>query len=477
MTLTKEPNYENNKQLPLVSIVIATNNFLDYIIMCIDSIRCYTKNISYEIIVVDNASDDTTLHWLSCQNDISLIKKNENIGYVESCNEGIKLSKGKFVLLLNYNVIVTHNWLSNMMNCMDSDNKIGAVGTVTNYCGNNQNISLSYDTIDEMQNICLSFNNSNPELWEERIKLSDFNMLIRKESVIATGLLDTDFSPGHFEDEDYSFKLIEKGYKLMLISDTFIHHYPGVSYKEAMSDTYETYAVNLNKFSTKWGFNPVYSCGIRNDLIGLIKEPSEKNIRILEIGCACGATLLKLKYIYPKSELYGIELNQGSAKIAEHFAHIQAADIEGQDLEYPCNYFDYIIMGDVLEHLKDPWSALSNLKKHLKSHGKFVASIPNIMHFSVISNLLNGNWTYEDSGILDRTHYRFFTIKEVNDMFLQAGYCNIITHNIYVNMSENDVSFVNKLCSLTSEQYRNQYMTYQILVTAEGMKENKNGSI
>ncbi len=69
--------------------------------------------------------------------------------------------------------------------------------------------------------------------------------------------------------------------------------------------------------------------------------------------------------------------------------------------------FDYIILGDVLEHLIDPWKIVNELKQYLKKDGYLVSSIPNIMHVSVLRNLVLGNFTYEDSGILDKTHLRF----------------------------------------------------------------------
>lgn len=69
--------------------------------------------------------------------------------------------------------------------------------------------------------------------------------------------------------------------------------------------------------------------------------------------------------------------------------------------------FDYIILGDVLEHLTDPWKIVNELKQYLKKDGCLISSIPNIMHVSVLRNLVLGNFTYEDSGILDKTHLRF----------------------------------------------------------------------
>ena len=101
--------------------------------------------------------------------------------------------------------------------------------------------------------------------------------------------------------------------------------------------------------------------------------------RVLELGCACGATLLEIKNRYRNAELHGIERNAGAAAIGQPFADIRPLDAE-LPLDYPEKYFDYVITADVLEHLVDPWRVVANIRPHLKETGTVIASIPNIMH-------------------------------------------------------------------------------------------------
>ena len=82
--------------------------------------------------------------------------------------------------------------------------------------------------------------------------------------------------------------------------------------------------------------------------------------------------------------------------------------------------FDYIIMGDVIEHLLDPWTAVRNMRELLVPGGSIIASIPNVAHITNLYNMLSGSWTYEDMGLLDRTHLRFFTKSEIVKMFEEA---------------------------------------------------------
>lgn len=446
------------------SIIILTYNNLNYSKLCIDSIRHFTEEGTYEIIVVDNASTDGTVEWLKQQKDIKSIFNKSNLGFPKGCNEGIKISDGDNILLLNNDVIVTKNWLKNLILCLHSSKDIGAVGAVTNSCSYNQTIPTQYHSIDEMFKFAEIHNISNPDLWEQRIKLIGFCMAFKKEIVTKIGLLDEQFTPGNYEDDDYSYRLIKAGYKLMLCKDTFIHHFGNTSFK---AESYsELLNENSKKFENKWGFNSIYSSYIRNDIISQLDESNIKEINVLEIGCACGATLLKIKNLYKKANIYGIELNENSAAIAKSFANVKSLNIENCSMPYEENFFDYIIFADVLERLYNPEIVLKNIKKFLKEDGKIIASIPNVMHYTVIRKLLNGNWTYENSGILNKTNIRFFTLYEINNMFTKAGYNKLAFGGTLMNITDSDKAYIDKLCKISNEDKRQQFNIYQYIIKA-----------
>lgn len=87
------------------------------------------------------------------------------------------------------------------------------------------------------------------------------------------------------------------------------------------------------------------------------------------------------------------------------------------ELPYDNGQFDYIILADVIEHLHDPEETLARLIPYLKKDGSFLCSIPNMMHISVISPLLQGRFDYTDAGICDKTHLRFFTLDSILKLF------------------------------------------------------------
>ncbi|MEW9123297.1 MAG: glycosyltransferase [Thermotaleaceae bacterium] len=238
------------------SIILLTFNQLHFTKLCVDSIRKYTDEGTYEIIVIDNHSTDGTAAWLKEQEDIQALFNDENLGFPKGCNQGIKLATGDNILLLNNDVIVTPHWLSNLTRCLCSAEDIGAVGAVTNSCSNYQTIPISYKNMEEMIPFAQKHNLSNRSLWEERTRLIGFCLLIKKEVVEKIGLLDERFSPGNFEDDDYCHRIRRAGYRLILCKDTFIHHFGSVSFGKDREKFGDILSINRKKFMDKWGFDP-----------------------------------------------------------------------------------------------------------------------------------------------------------------------------------------------------------------------------
>lgn len=144
--------------------------------------------------------------------------------------------------------------------------------------------------------------------------------------------------------------------------------------------------------------------------------------RVLELGCGAGALGAKYKSENPGSYWCGIEIIKEQATAAnKEIDRVICCDIEAIFPNFEEAPFDALVIGDVLEHLKDPWLTLQKLIELIKPNGQVAICIPNVGHWSVVANLLAGNFTYSDSGILDRTHLRFFTGKSMIDLLSQAN--------------------------------------------------------
>ena len=145
---------------------------------------------------------------------------------------------------------------------------------------------------------------------------------------------------------------------------------------------------------------------------------------VVDFGCATGyfAKLLKER----GCKVVGIEINEKAATQARKFCdEVIVCDLDrpSSAVEALQHYeFDVAVFGDVLEHLKNPWSLLKKVNLVLKKNGFIVASIPNIAHGSIQLALLKGEFNYTEYGILDNTHLRFFTRNTVKTLFEFSGY-------------------------------------------------------
>jgi len=166
----------------------------------------------------------------------------------------------------------------------------------------------------------------------------------------------------------------------------------------------------------------------RHEMLRFIPENAKI---ILDIGCGEGGfgELIKRQR---DAEVWGIELFPKAAeKTLTKLDRIFVGNIEKDQFEMPEQYFDCIVFNDVLEHLYYPWEVLKRVKKLLKKNGYVMESIPNIRYYEQIKKyILKGDWDYENSGLMDRTHIRFFTANSMRKMFEQCEYRDIIIEGI-----------------------------------------------
>ncbi len=400
------------------SIVILSYNLKEITQQCIHSIRENNLPSSYEIIVVDNHSTDGIKKWLQEQSDIKLLCNNVNKGFPYACNQGIKMAEPENnIFLLNNDTYVPSNaifWLR--MGLYEKDS-VGATGSISNYSSHGQPLPEECRTLEEYISYANKTNLPSKNPYEKKTFLTGFALLLKREALDQTGLLDVRFSPGQFEDSDLGVRMNLSGWQTVLCYNSFIYHY-GCGDGKHQKSWNEVFMINRQKFKEKWDFDIIYYTFARREIISLIgHKANTPPLTILEVGCGLGATLAKIQYLWPDSEVYGIELVNRIVEIGTSHTNIIQGNIETMEIPYAKEQFDYIILADVLEHLYDPERTLARLLPYLKTGGSFLCSIPNIMHTSVLLPLLQGNFDYSDSGICDRTHIRFFTLNSIAKMF------------------------------------------------------------
>lgn len=152
-------------------------------------------------------------------------------------------------------------------------------------------------------------------------------------------------------------------------------------------------------------------------------QPASK---VLDVGCACGdfGALIQSQH---ECEIHGMDTDAGSIDIAaatRAYASIAQVDLNNFNCEMYAHLhgiFDVIAMLDVLEHLNNPLAVLIAFRKFLKPGGLFVISLPNVAHGSIKLKLIDDNFAYTATGILDETHVRFFTHRSIANLATEAG--------------------------------------------------------
>jgi SAM-dependent methyltransferase len=149
--------------------------------------------------------------------------------------------------------------------------------------------------------------------------------------------------------------------------------------------------------------------------------------RVLDLGCATGAFGAALVQRYPGASVVGIEAGRAAAQKArerlERVIDGRLEDVSFTDAGFAPSEFDTVIAADILEHLTNPWDLLVRLRPFLAPRAQILASIPNVRNLTVGAPLLlEGRFDYDERGLLDIGHLRFFTLAGVKRLFDETGY-------------------------------------------------------
>lgn len=211
----------------------------------------------------------------------------------------------------------------------------------------------------------------------------------------------------------------------------------------------------------------------RRDILNLI--PGECG-RILEIGCGTGATGLALKAKTPEIFYAGLEIDDRAVEIArtrlDNVLKVDVNTLSSESLPFAPEFFDLLIAADVLEHLYDPWKVLYVLRRFLRPTGKALLSIPNTQNLYLIADLILGNWTYQKYGLLDATHIRFFTWKEIEKLLEGTGYRILwCQKQLQTDLADKEfplnITIANLELKGISREEAERLFTFQYLVLAE----------
>lgn len=243
---------------PVVSIIIPVFNQIEYTYKCLMSIEKYTKDVSYEVIIGDDLSFDGTQYLEGYVNNIRINKNKENTGFLLNCNNAAKIARGKYILFLNNDTEVTENWLSSLVELIESDKSIGMVGSKfiypdgrlqeaggiilsdgsgRNYGGLDDPAKPQYNYVRDVDYISGASIMLSQKLWKQ------------------IGGFDERYIPAYCEDSDLAFEVRKAGLRVVYQPKSVIIHYEGISNGRDVNDTsgLKHYQIDNNlKLKEKW---------------------------------------------------------------------------------------------------------------------------------------------------------------------------------------------------------------------------------
>ena len=299
---------------------------------CIESIRETTPASAREIVIVDNNSQDDSVAYLRQQDDIVLVENDFNAGFPGGCNIGIKASKKENdIFLLNNDTILCTNSLYTLRMGLYEKESYGAAGSMSERACNHQGFARNVN-IDEDKKFALKVNVPDSNMCEIKMILIGYAVLIKRHILEEVGYLDERYFPGNKEDEDFGLRVLMANYQNVLVHNSFLIHYGGLSFNKTNRSAIQK--TNILKFNEKFGFENNYSgytlfseqytrCYER--FIDKL-SPSSK---ILDVNCEMGARMAHLAYLHSNIDFYGLGQSIQCAMISTH--------LEGVHIEH---YFD-----------------------------------------------------------------------------------------------------------------------------------------
>ena len=225
----------------------------------------------------------------------------------------------------------------------------------------------------------------------------------------------------HFYDLDFCRSARKLGLSIGTWPIAITHQSGGAFGSAPWLAAYKTYVTKWESHSMSMSQTPIHEQH-NPDLLNIMPDSLHS---VIEIGCSSGALAREYRKMNSECDYFGVEIDPHYTELAKrHCTDTQTLNIEDADSSFFESHRDRQcwVFGDTLEHLKDPWSVLRNIRKIIPETGSIVACIPNAQHWSLQAKLALGDFRYVESGLLDKTHLRWFTRQTILELFSETGY-------------------------------------------------------
>lgn len=242
---------------PVVSIIVPARDRSLYTFNCLLAISQHAGNdVPFEVIVVDDGSIDDTATMLDHVSGVRVVTNRRSLGFADACNSGARTARGRYLLFLNNDTLVTNSWLQPLVSALETNPTIGAAGSMLLYTD---------ERVSEAGAIIWSDANGwnygrgllpdDPVLRDARVVdyCSAASLIVRKALFEEVGGFDLRFSPAYYEDVDLCFSLRTRGYNTLFVPTSRAYHFEGVTTGTGSSRSASALqARNRQVFANKW---------------------------------------------------------------------------------------------------------------------------------------------------------------------------------------------------------------------------------
>jgi GT2 family glycosyltransferase len=274
---------------PVCSIVIVTHGALPLTKLCLESVLAAAPRPAFEVVIVDNGSVDGTVEYLGAlvarDPRAHVVLNPDNRGFPAGCNQGLALARGRYLVLLNNDTMVPPGWLGRLLAPL-GDEQVGLAGPVTNRIGNEAEVPTDYVSWGGFLREASARADGHAGQVSDLSTVTMFCLAMRRDVHERLGPLDEGYSTGLLEDDDYSMRARQAGYRLVCAEDVLIHHFGEGSFGDLYPSGERSRLLDHNRqrFEERWGepwrsygrrVNPDYEGlvdGVRQELGTLPKD-------------------------------------------------------------------------------------------------------------------------------------------------------------------------------------------------------------
>lgn len=474
--------YEAGKKegTPKMSIGVLGYKHIEDTKRCVESVLRFVGDIDYELILIDNGSEDNneTLDYFQSVPTMrkKIIQVEEPLGPMYGCIFGTRLmyeyAQGDIFVFLGNDNIITENALQNMIACLESSPDIGLVTPMSSNAWMSQNPGLCYSSFEEMFEKAKEFNKcSNPRKWQERIETATVATAIKREALVQSGFY------GFWAAEwDLCHRIRKAGYKIILLGDTWVCHNHDYNTKADTHTVSESTKQSEKILECEEEMRKARTGGLmrfgdimafEQRLISLLEKPEAEIPEILAVNVTAGQPLLDVKN---KLREFGVFDSRSTAfsTNAKYYTflsttadHVLCDRIQflRDDLEEN-QKFDIVLLGESINLFPDPEFLMKTLLKLLKPNGQFLFKLKNSYDAKLFQGILGNPLPAGDEKMI------VLTLQDIRSMAEKYGASHIKAQRLLGNYDNKTIETVANILT-DSKAVQNVQTEVQNILTTE----------